>query len=318
MKDWPSVARWGVGTGAAAFIPILVGLLTANPAPSSLAWAVGTTGGVVAGIVGTAQAAVNQREKAQLKKSADDLKATTSEMADANLVLEDHKTSLTTEINMLQLARSSSNRALSLAGETILKILLLKDEKSVDRLLVHLLDGLHSTFESKGPVNVSFLQYHGGAKFGLPEPIQDSTRQVVYTVRESTGHMPEIASKWTIPLGAKEIGVINRVFAEEDPWQDGVLIEDTSNPALQRFAVLQNPHLAEKGVGSYCRIPLLLRKNQLGLLCVDAVKPMTLTQPEFQDVILPYGNTIASGFAAYAVALGNLGNGKQEGPSHGN
>src|SRR5690348_13753022 len=99
MKDWSSVARWGVGTGAAAFIPILVGLLTANPAPSGLAWAVGATGGVVAGIVGTAQAAVNQREKERLKESANDLEVTTAELAGAKQILEEHKISLTAEIN---------------------------------------------------------------------------------------------------------------------------------------------------------------------------------------------------------------------------
>lgn len=288
--------RWGAATAAAGFIPILVGLLTASPPPRLAAWILGICGGVAAGIVGIAQSATGQRERRVQKEISQQLK---NQVRD----IEQRKKEIELERDRLQLARTQSNQALGQAGALMLQIWLQRSQDTLDRLLQFLMKSLHSALSARGPVTVSFLQYHGGGRMGLPDPLLDNGSQVIYTIRDYFGD-DNLNAKWQITRSSEEEVVAKRVYDEEQPWKKGVVVPDTSSPGWSEHAVLQMPTLKGR-IKSYCRAPLKLAGQPLGFLCVDAAEPNGVTRDDYNEMIEPFGLTIATGFAVYYMTTSN-------------
>jgi hypothetical protein len=298
MRDATRVCLWGVGTALVAFVPILVGLLTANPSPTRLVWVLGIIGGVVAGLFGGAQARVNALEKNALKAEKNAFERKAVELAQTTDLLEARVRELDKEKNELQLSRSRTASALSQAGLLIYMLTRYRTEQQLNQLLEYYLRALHGALSERGRLSVYFLQYHGGPRRGLPLPTPLGGRTMVYSVRRSVGDIGEV-DQWSIFEGTTEAELAANVLDGKAPFPRGLVVDDVQASGWQELgAILQNGAV-NGDVKSYCRAPITIDTQYLGFLCVDGTTADIVQRSEYEEVITPFAHSIAGGFAVY-------------------
>jgi hypothetical protein len=288
LSRWPSL-RWGLATATVAFLPILVGLLTADRKPSSVAWLVAALATLGAGSVGALQAHQNEKSAGEARDTQRTLQHHNEELSKANNELAEAKA-------RMEVARAEANAALGQTGRFLLDILLYRNQDSLNRTIQFLLESLHLTLSDRGRVLITFLQYHGGADYGLPDPAHDGRAIVIYSIRSQAGAI-DIGQHWQIEKDGQDEQVASRVLTGQPPWEKGVLISDLTDPNWASQAVLRLPN-SNGRVGSYCRIPLALAGWPLGFLCIDAESPGALHWKDY-ETIEPLAAALATGFAIF-------------------
>jgi hypothetical protein len=287
LSRWPS-ARWGLATATVAFLPVMVGLLTADRKPSSAAWLVAALATIGAGGVGAFQAHQNESSAREDRAMQQTLEDQNDELTKANNELAQAK-------ERLEIARAQANAALGQTGRFLLDILLHRNQDSLNRIVQFLLESLHLTFSDRGRLLITFLQYHGGSEYGLPEPTSGS-HKVSYSIRSQAGAL-DIGHSWQIEKDSQDDEVALRVLSGKPPWEKGILISDLTAPNWANQAVLRLPGSNGK-VGSYCRIPLALAGKPLGFLCIDAESPGALDWKDYETVE-PLAAALATGFGIF-------------------
>jgi hypothetical protein len=308
--SWLQDAAWGLIAGLAAFLAILVGILTADKEPTSVAWFAAVIAAFAASGVSVYQAKQSRKQEKEqdkirtgLENQKENLKHLLKEQKTANEALE-------AEQERLALERRRAARSLGKAGRYFIDLSQTGNIRELDALIDFVADSLCATLAEQDPITATFLHCHGNEKFGLPP--QSASGQITgvrtaCSVRTSKGIGPS-ADGWHIDEGTADYAVVPRFISRESPWQKGLVIGDTSALDIIDHIVLRMPG-TERDAGSLLRMPISVASSPIGILCLDSEKVGALDRKIYDEVVTPFARTIEAGFAIYAMSHnGNSGN----------
>ncbi|MDT0352618.1 hypothetical protein [Pseudonocardia charpentierae] len=210
---------WGLATAITTFLPILIGLLTADGDVSTSIYGFGALAAIAAAAVAT-------------YKFVDDEKYQTS----LRIAVQE----ITHSREQLKLERADTQLTLASVGSGLLAVVERNDDDTLTTFINFLLTSLHDSLRDRGPSRVYFLQSHVAAVPDVAAGSGGATQGASFSPRGAViGHRGTQLT-WAIAPGTPDEKVAIDILSRNPPWRDGsLLVADVSNPVWSRFAELR-------------------------------------------------------------------------------
>jgi hypothetical protein len=284
-RNYRGAAGWGLATAVSTFLPILIGLLTADGDVSTSIYGFGAVAAIAAAAVATYKFVDDEKNQMTLRAAVHEV---------------------TRSREQLKLERADTQLTLASVGSGLLAVVERNDDDTLTTFINFLLTSLHESLRDRGPSRVYFLQSHltaapdaaAGAAGAIPAASFSPRGTVV-------GHRGTQLT-WAIAHGTPDEKVAIDILSRNPPWRDGsLLVADVRDPAWSRFAELRPPDYDDEDpeygkIKSWCRFGVIGATRQLGLLCVDAWRSHALSGPEDESLIEAFATLLAAGLVLRA------------------
>jgi hypothetical protein len=284
-RNYRGAVGWGLATAITTFLPILIGLLTADGDVSTSVYGFGALAAIAAAAVAT-------------YKFVDDEKYQTS----LRIAVQE----ITHSREQLKLERADTQLTLASVGSGLLAVVERNDDDTLTTFINFLLTSLHDSLRDRGPSRVYFLQSHVATVPDVAAGSGGATQNASFSPRGAViGHRGTQLT-WAIAPGTPDEKVAIDILSRNPPWRDGsLLVADVSDPVWSRFAELKSPDYDDEDpeygkLKSWCRFGVIGATRQLGLLCVDAWRPNALSGPEDESLIEAFATLLAAGLVLRA------------------
>lgn len=290
-KTWAVLATgFGLFTAGVTYVPILLGLLTANPAPDDTLHVIGALAAAIAGAVAGVRrfrdARTQSEDAARLATASDQLR-TSREAAEAE------QARLEAEKARLEKERADAARSIGALSPALLALTRERSESQVNMLIEVILQELYQVLGDRGPRRVFFLEYCAGS---------DAT--VSFVLRGRKGYRTDTFD-WTIDDTDEEnVTVARDLLAKRVPWTAGrLLVADVADASSAQFYRLPPPDLGDADehhgtISCWYRTALVLDEERFGILGVDAWEPHALRRVTDETVIDSFGRLLTVGLLA--------------------
>lgn len=279
LREWAGPLGWGLFAGVAAFVPMVIGLLTANPPPGGSLYGFALITAVVVAVAG----AIKTRSDGETIRA-----------------LQTSERELSREKMRLAQARADTQQTLSLLGAALLGVARRRDDTTLNNYVRSLLDQLHTTLSDRAPCRVYLMQ--------TAESLGDDRSFALRLAGSPVGHRPNLT--WTIAHGTREAELAREIMARKSIWSGGSLLQpDVRNPRFHLLKQLappdhESPDNEERTVVCWCRTAVASGDDLFGLLCVDVWDAEALSGPADESLVDSFATLLTTGFLARRSGIG--------------